>query len=109
MTVAFMLSLVAGLLAVLGAMIYIALRYGQGGAALEAAAAGAPLNDGLADNRHWRFGILYINRDDPSIMVESRFGIGYTINLGHWKGITLLAMMIAVPLLLVVIAIVAIR
>jgi uncharacterized membrane protein len=109
MSVALMLSLVAGLLAVLGAMIYIALRYGQGGAALEVAAAGAPLTDGLADNRHWRFGMLYVNRDDPSIMVESRFGIGYTINLGHWKGITLLAMMIAVPLLLVVIAIVAIR
>ena len=104
-----MLTLAAGLVAVLGAMIYIALRYGQGGAALEVAAAGAPLTDGLADNRRWRLGMLYVNRDDPSIMVESRFGIGYTINLGHWKGIALLAMMIAVPLLLLIIAIVAIR
>ena len=74
-----------------GGVLYIAVRYGQGGARLERAAASAPLTNGLADNRFWHLGMFYVNRDDPSIMVEHRFGLGYTINLGNWKGVLLLA------------------
>ncbi|MGI2327990.1 DUF1648 domain-containing protein [Planococcus sp. YIM B11945] len=37
-----------------------------------------------ADNdRYWKWGIFYINAADPSVMVEKRFGIGWTINLGN--------------------------
>ena len=31
----------------------------------------------------WIMGGLYFNRDDPSVFVEKRFGIGYTINFAH--------------------------
>lgn len=31
----------------------------------------------------WKGGILYFNREDPSIFVNKRFGIGFTINFGH--------------------------
>jgi uncharacterized membrane protein len=34
--------------------------------------------------------MFYINRDDPSIFVERRFGFGYTINLGNWKAVALM-------------------
>jgi uncharacterized membrane protein len=56
---------------------------GQGGARLEMGSPDAPLTGGLADNALWILGIWYINPDDPALLVESRFGIGYTMNLGN--------------------------
>ncbi|GAB48952.1 DUF5808 domain-containing protein [Mobilicoccus pelagius] len=38
------------------------------------------------DDRHWKLGLLYINRDDPALMVPKRGGMGTTINLGHPAG-----------------------
>ena len=64
-------------------LIRILKRYGQGGALIERASVDAPLTDGLADNAHWVWGLFYVDRDDPSIMVEKRFGIGYTFNYGN--------------------------
>lgn len=72
-----------------GGSLYIGLRYGQGGARWERQAAGAALTDGLADNRRWVLGIFYVNRDDPSILVEDRFGLGYTLNIGNRKAIAI--------------------
>ena len=66
---------------------YLAFRYGQGGARLEHAAAGAALTDGLADNSKWALGLFYVNWDDPSFLVEQRFGLGYTFNFGNWKAV----------------------
>ncbi len=64
-------------------------HYGQGGALIEDA--GAPLTDGLADNRRWLLGIFYVDRDDPAIMIEERFGLGYTVNLGNPAAIAITA------------------
>ncbi len=92
----------------LGGTIYIALRYGQGGARLERAGAAddAPLTDGLADNRNWVLGMFYVNREDPSFLVEHRFGLGYTLNLGNWRAVALLGGFLAVVIGLAVVAIV---
>jgi uncharacterized membrane protein len=35
------------------------------------------------DDRFWKLGMVYINRDDPSLLVPKRFGIGRTLNFGH--------------------------
>jgi hypothetical protein len=67
----------------LGSMVRILKGYGQGGARLEQAAADAALTNGLADNARWVWGLFYVDRDDPSIMVEKRFGFGYTMNYGN--------------------------
>lgn len=75
----------------LGGIAFMAFRFGQGGARLETAAGDAPLTDGMADNRRWVLGMLYINRDDPSFFVEHRFGFGYTINFGNWRAVAVLA------------------
>ncbi|MBP7148144.1 MAG: DUF1648 domain-containing protein [Acidobacteria bacterium] len=91
----------------LGGSVYIALRYGQGGARLERSAAGAPLTDGLADNRRWLLGMFYFDREDPSIFVENRFGLGYTMNFGNWRAWLTIGAFMAVMLLLSVIAIVS--
>ena len=84
----------AGVLVVyaVGGSLYMMLHFGQGGARLERSAAGAPLTNGLADNEHWVLGMFYMNRDDPSFMVEKRFGVGYTINLGNPWAVTLVAL-----------------
>ena len=48
-----------------------------------------------ADTKNWKYGLFYINRNDPSIFVENRFGLGYTLNLGHKKGAAGLALFLA--------------
>ena len=86
-----MLALWIGLggFAMVGAL-GLAMRYGQGGSRLEGPAADTPLTNGLADNRSWRLGVFYVNPEDPSWMVEHRFGFGYTLNFGNRKAVTVL-------------------
>ena len=62
-------------------------KYGQGGALMETDTANAPLTNGLADNSHWIGGLFFVDRKDPSIMVEKRFGLGYTFNYGNWRAV----------------------
>jgi uncharacterized membrane protein len=86
-----------GVLAV-GMIALVALRYGQGGSKLERDVEDAPLAGALADNRHWYLGLIYVNRDDPSMIIERRFGFGYTLNLGNWKAVALLVGLLVVTL-----------
>jgi uncharacterized membrane protein len=79
-----------------GGALYLSLRLGQGGARLERRVGTAPLTNGLADNSHWVLGMFYVNRDDPSLFVEKRFGLGYTINFGNPRAVALLAIFLAV-------------
>ncbi|MGN6128641.1 MAG: DUF5808 domain-containing protein [Humibacter sp.] len=65
------------------------------GAAITGGDTGADAPD---DDRFWKAGIFYVNRDDPAIMVPRRFGAGWTMNLGHPAGIA-----IGVVLLLIVV------
>ncbi len=65
-----------------GSLGWAAATRGQGGAHLESDPE-TPLTGGLADNDHWFWGLFYVDRDDPSIMVEVRFGLGYTFNYGN--------------------------
>lgn len=85
-------------------IIYIAVRIGQGGSRLEASVADSPLTDGLADNEKWKMGLFYFNPDDPSMFVEHRFGLGYTLNFANRKGVAFLvvffALVVALPLIL---------
>jgi uncharacterized membrane protein len=37
----------------------------------------------LDDDRYWKLGVFYFNRQDPSLMVNKRFGIGRTLNFGN--------------------------
>jgi uncharacterized membrane protein len=81
---AFVLFFVIGLIRVVRV-------YGQGGALVEHGSAEAPLTDGLADNAHWIWGLFFVDRDDPSILVEKRFGFGYTFNYGNPTAILIVA------------------
>jgi uncharacterized membrane protein len=90
---------------VIGGTLYIAIRYGQGGARLERGGPGTPLTDGLADNRKWVLGMFYVDRDDPSFFVERRFGFGYTLNFGNWKAVALLVAFLAIILVITITAV----
>ncbi len=72
-----------------GSLFWIIKEYGQGGARVEGSTVGRPLAGGLADNAHWVLGMFYVDRQDPSTMVEKRFGIGYTLNYGHRNAIVI--------------------
>lgn len=90
-----------------GILVWIVRRYGQGGALMERGTAEAPLTNGLADNAHWAWGLFYVDRDDPSIMVEKRFGLGYTLNYGNRKAILIVVSFVVLSLSLVVLGLIA--
>lgn len=81
-----------------GNLIRIVKGYGQGGALMERGTAETPLTNGLADNARWVWGLFYVDRDDPSIMVEKRFGIGYTLNYGNRTAILILVTFLVLSL-----------
>jgi uncharacterized membrane protein len=63
-------------------LIWIIRKYGQGGALREHGSVATRLTGTLADNDRWIWGLFYFDRDDSSMMVEKRFGLGYTLNYG---------------------------
>ena len=48
--------------------------------------------------------MIYVNREDPSILVEHRFGFGYTLNLGNRWAIVVLVLILAGPLAILAVA-----
>lgn len=47
------------------------------------------------DDRYWRGGVIYINREDPALVVPRRFGIGWTLNFGDPRAAMFLAGVVA--------------
>ena len=93
--------------ALVGALM-IGVYYGQNGARVYAGVRhsdGGDISDDNAmpydDDLHWIGGIIYINRDDPAIMIPKRFGVGWTVNLARPSviigTIVLLAIAIGLP------------
>ena len=92
---------VVALTVLIVAFAVILFRSGQGGSRAVAFASGRPRGDRTPDSR-WKWGLIYVNRDDPSILVEKRFGVGYTINLGNrwtWAAIAVLLVPAAVAMI----------
>lgn len=53
------------------------------------------------EDKYWKGGLLYFNKNDPSIFVEHRFGVGFTMNFANPKAYILL---LAPIILLIIIA-----
>ncbi|MFE9450090.1 DUF1648 domain-containing protein [Streptomyces sp. NPDC006739] len=97
-----LLPVLAGLVVVVA----IAVRTGQGGSRL-------PAQDGEEteestgmvrrdDDRYWRLlGSVYVNRADPALLVQKRFGVGWTVNFGNPWGVVLLLGLVLTPTLVV--------
>ena len=73
-----------GILPPIVAFTIVALIYGQAGSRVLSGAPG-DADDEMAcdDDDHWKLGIFYVNRDDPSWLVPERFGVGWTVNFGR--------------------------
>lgn len=52
------------------------------------------------DDKYWKLGGLYFNPGDPSIFVEKRMGIGWTVNFGHPAGSLILLGIVLICVLL---------
>ncbi|WP_019413007.1 DUF1648 domain-containing protein [Paenisporosarcina sp. TG20] len=73
------------LIVILGSVLYYTVIVGQSGTRISITT--HEINQkgviDADDDKYWKMGLIYINKDDPSILVEKRFGIGWTVNMGH--------------------------
>lgn len=96
-------SLVITFGSILGAII-LSITTGQGGSRVKTGKSENGEVIDRDDDRYWKLGQFYFNKNDPSIFLEKRFGVGWTINCAHplsWViiiGIILLA--VGIPMLL---------
>lgn len=82
---AFIGAVVLVIAASLAGSAWIYAVYGQNGhravrRLLDAAADGGMQVD---DDRFWKLGVFYLNRDDPALFVPRRFGVGWSVNWGR--------------------------
>lgn len=73
-------------LAIIGAVIVLAVTTGQSGSRVKVVKDGYPAPKKAIvreDDSNWKFGVWYYNPDDPSLFVEKRVGIGWTVNWGR--------------------------
>jgi uncharacterized membrane protein len=84
----------------------VSFRTGQGGFRLAAHGPGYSPAAGTDrdDDRFWKAGLIYFNRDDPAIMVAARFGVGWTFNVANPMAWLIIAGIVAVPAGLVAIS-----
>lgn len=81
---------------VIVAFVATLLHAGQGGSRRTVPAGTAAIGDRTPD-ACWKWGLFYVNPGDPSILVETRFGIGYTVNLGNrWTWIVLSLLLVPI-------------
>jgi uncharacterized membrane protein len=85
-------------------MVLVLTRFGQGGSRMSTGnrvASSVPVGDRTQDT-YWKLGIFYFNRDDPSTLIEKRFGLGYTLNFARpttWVIMSLVLVGALVPVL----------
>ena len=99
-----LLPFLFGMLALAAVMV----RTGQGGyrlagggrgrgLGLAAAARGLTAVADRDDDRFWKAGLIYVNRDDPAIMVGARFGVGWTFNFANPMAWLIIGGIVAAP------------
>ncbi len=54
------------------------------------------------DDRYWVGGFFYKNPDDPEMFVPKRYGLGWTVNLGHPWGKVFLIGTLLLPLVILI-------
>lgn len=84
------------LLVILVGNIVFAVKVGRSDKNLKETAAGK-ITD-YDEDSYWKGGLFYFNRNDPSIFVEKRFGVGWTLNFGNPIGY----LIVIVPLILII-------
>ncbi len=75
------------------------IRVGQGGQRRAPAPADAIAGDTTPDAA-WKGGLLYFNPADPAVFVETRMGVGWTLNFGNVWSWVFLTFAFGVPMLM---------
>ena len=104
----------AAVVPILAGSAAISVVYGQAGSRLfrrmeAAGVADAPAGTAMPadDDEHWKLGIFYVNRDDASLFLPERFGVGWTLNLGRPAAWGIIAGCVAVTAVFLVVVFVA--
>jgi uncharacterized membrane protein len=63
----------------------------------------SPAGDRTPDDC-WKLGMIYYNPDDPALMIEKRFGIGWTLNFGNRLSWVVMAAIMCFPVLISLVA-----
>lgn len=88
------------LLATIGLSVFT----GQGGSRIHVSDSEGENRIERDDDRHWKLGQFYFNKNDPAIFIEKRFGIGWTNNWAHpiswFLLIGVIGLAILIPLLI---------
>ena len=61
------------------------------------------------DDKYWKYGAFYVNKQDPALFVEKRFGVGFTINFGKPAAIAILVGILAIIAVVVVLSFVLVK
>ena len=80
----------------------VSLVYGQAGSRLLRRMGAAGELD-FDDDARWRLGVFYLNREDPSVVVPRRFGVGWAMNWGNPRSWGLVALFVAAVVAFVVV------
>lgn len=54
----------------------------------------------IDEDRYWKGGLFYFNKNDPSIFVEKRFGVGWTLNMANPIGYFIVLIPLVIILLI---------
>jgi uncharacterized membrane protein len=85
-------------------VIVVLARLGQGGSRMPAgdearvANSAVPIGDRTPD-RYWKLGVFYFNPDDSAVLVEKRFGLGYSLNFARPTAWIILLLLLMAPLI----------
>ncbi|WP_052343658.1 DUF1648 domain-containing protein [Bacillus massiliigorillae] len=64
-------------------VVYLTITTGQGGSRIKIPTEEGSNYTNRNEDIYWKAGLFYVNRNDSSIFVEKRFGIGWTLNFGN--------------------------
>ncbi len=87
----------------LAAIFAVTMKTGQEGRNLPYVSTDSTTYVHYDDDRFWKGGILYYNPNDPKMLVDKRFGIGWTLNFARpsvWIGLAILILIALFPFLL---------
>jgi len=81
--------------------ILLSIKTGQGGSRIKIEDKEVNKNIDRDDDRYWKLGQFYVNKNDPSIFIEKRFGVGWTNNWAHPLSWVFIVGIIALPIIIV--------
>ena len=64
-----------------------------------------PMGSVMTDDRHWRGGLFYYNANDPSLFVEKRYGIGWTLNFARPFSWVFMGVILLLPVAIIILAV----